>query len=73
MTLIEHPKVMRLCTRYGLPRPTLMRFTMKLLAHLYDTRDGDWMDKAISTLAKVAPVCMTNYSVLRSTKKGTAT
>jgi len=55
VSLIEHPQVMHLCTRYGLPRPTLMRFTMKLLAHLYDTRDGDWMDKVISTLAKVAP------------------
>jgi geranylgeranyl reductase family protein len=55
VSLIEHPQVMHLCTRYGLPRPTLMRFTMKLLAHLYDSRDGDWMDKVISTLAKVAP------------------
>ncbi|MDQ7992152.1 MAG: geranylgeranyl reductase family protein [Propionicimonas sp.] len=55
VSLIEHPQVMHLCTRYGLPRPTLMRFTMKLLAHLYDTRDGDWMDKVITTLAKVAP------------------
>ncbi len=55
VSLIEHPQVMHLCTRYGLPRPTLMRFTMKLLAHLYDTRDGDWMDKVITGLAKVAP------------------
>lgn len=55
VSLIEHPQVMHLCTRYGLPRPALMRFTMKLLAHLYDTRDGDWMDKVITTLAKVAP------------------
>lgn len=55
VSLIEHPQVMHLCTRYGLPRPVLMRFTMKLLAHLYDTRDGDWMDKVLTTLAKVAP------------------
>ncbi len=55
VSLIGHPQVMHVCTRYGLPRPVLMRFTMKLLAHLYDTRDGDWMDKVISTLAKVAP------------------
>lgn len=53
--LIEHPQVMHVCTRYGLPRPTLMRFTMKLLAHLYDGADGDWMDKVIRTLTKVAP------------------
>ncbi len=55
VSLIEHPQVMHVCTRYGLPRPTLMRFTMKLLAHLYDTRDGDWMDKVITALTKVAP------------------
>ncbi|PFG17069.1 geranylgeranyl reductase family protein [Propionicimonas paludicola] len=55
VSLIEHPQVMHLCTRYGLPRPTLMRFTMKMLAHLYDTRDGDWMDKVLTALTKVAP------------------
>lgn len=55
VALIERPEVMRLCTRYGLPRPTLMKFTMKLLAHLYDTSDGDWMDKAITSLTRVVP------------------
>ena len=53
--LIEHPQVMRICTRYGLPRPTLMRFTIKLLAHLYDTREGDWMDRVIHSLSRVVP------------------
>ncbi len=55
VALIERPEVMRLCTRYGLPRPTLMSFVMKLLAHLYDTDRGDWMDKTITTLTKVVP------------------
>jgi menaquinone-9 beta-reductase len=55
VSLIEHPQVMHVCTKYGLPRPTLMRFTMKLLAHLYDTRKGDWMDMVLTTLTKVAP------------------
>ncbi len=55
VALIGHPQVMRICTRYGLPRPALMRFTMKLLAHLYDTSDGDWMDKVITGLTKVVP------------------
>ena len=54
VTLIEHPQVIRLCA-LGLPRPTLMRFTMKLLAHLYDSREGDWMDHVICSLAKVVP------------------
>ena len=55
VSLIERPEIMRLCTRYGLPRPTLMKFTMKLLAHLYDTSDGDWMDKTITAMTKVVP------------------
>jgi len=53
--LIEHPAVMRLCTRYGLPRRTLMGFTMKLLSGLYDERHGNWMDQLIATLARLAP------------------
>ena len=32
--LIGNPQVMRACTKYGLPRKTLMRFTLKLLANL---------------------------------------
>ncbi|MGY4719486.1 geranylgeranyl reductase family protein [Naumannella cuiyingiana] len=53
--LIGNPQVMRLCTRYGLPRRTLMRFTLKLLANLTDASDGDAMDKIINGLSKIAP------------------
>jgi geranylgeranyl reductase family protein len=53
--LIEHPEVMRICTRYGLPRPTLMRFTLKLLSDSYDRRGGDTMDRVITALTKIAP------------------
>ena len=53
--LIGHPQVMRVCTRYGLPRRTLMRFTLKLLANLTDANDGDAMDKLINSLSKIAP------------------
>ncbi|WP_097677294.1 geranylgeranyl reductase family protein [Nigerium massiliense] len=53
--LINDPRVMHVCVQYGLPRPTLMKFTMKLLAHLYDTKDGDWMDKVITAATKVVP------------------
>jgi flavin-dependent dehydrogenase len=52
---IGHPQVMRLATRHGVPRPTLMRFTLKLLANLTDPRDGDVMDRLINGLSKVAP------------------
>lgn len=53
--LIGNPNVMKLATRHGLPHPTLMRFTLKLLANLTDPRDGDAMDKVINAITKVAP------------------
>lgn len=53
--LIEHPQVMRTCTRYGLPRPLVMRFTHKLLADCYEPRGGDVFDRVISALTKMVP------------------
>jgi len=53
--LIERPEIMRACVKYGLPRPVLMRFVMKLLSDGFDRRDGDWMDRLISVLSKAAP------------------
>jgi menaquinone-9 beta-reductase len=53
--LIGHPAVMRTATKYGMPRRTLMRFVLKLLANLYDTRDGDAMDRVITAMTRVAP------------------
>nr|WP_236683197.1 geranylgeranyl reductase family protein [Demequina sediminicola] len=53
--LIDHPSVMRLCTRYGLPRPLVMHFTHKLLADVYEPSGGDWADRLMVTLTKVAP------------------
>ncbi len=53
--LIGHPAVMRAGTRHALPRKTLMRFMLKLLANLYDSRDGDTMDRVITAMARVAP------------------
>lgn len=53
--LIGEPRIMYLCTRYGLPRKTLMQFVMKLLAHLTDERGGDAMDRIINALCKAAP------------------
>jgi len=52
---IGHPAVMRACVQHGLPRPVLMRMTMKWLSHLWDTRDGDWMDNVITLLTRMAP------------------
>ena len=53
--LIEHPEVMRLCTRYGLPRPLVMRFTLKLLSDCYEPRGGDMVDRVISGLTRLVP------------------
>ncbi|MBO1752430.1 geranylgeranyl reductase family protein [Actinotalea sp. BY-33] len=53
--LIEHPEVMRICTRHGLPRPALMRLTLKLLADVYEPRGGDLSDRFISALTRIAP------------------
>lgn len=53
--LIGHPAVMRAGTRHALPRATLMRFMLKLLANLYDTREGDAMDRVLTAMARLAP------------------
>lgn len=53
--LIGDPHIMHLCTRYGLPRKTLMRFVLKLLANLTDSHGGDAMDRIINALCKAAP------------------
>ncbi|WP_199425025.1 geranylgeranyl reductase family protein [Actinotalea solisilvae] len=53
--LIEHPEVMRVCTRYGLPRPALMRLTLKLLSDVWEPRGGDLSDRFIAALTRIAP------------------
>lgn len=53
--LIGHPTVMSTATKYGLPRKTLMRFVVKLMAHLYDAKGGDPMDRVISATTRLTP------------------
>ncbi|MGH9259882.1 MAG: FAD-dependent oxidoreductase, partial [Acidimicrobiales bacterium] len=53
--LIGDPRIMKLCTRHGLPHPTLMRFTLKLLANLTDRRGGDAMDRLINAMTRLTP------------------
>ncbi len=53
--LIGNPRVMALATRHGLPRPLLMKFTLKLLANLRDPRGGDALDRVINGLSRMAP------------------
>lgn len=53
--LIGNPKIMRLCTTYGLPRQRLMRLVHKLLANLADPHPKDLDDFVIDSLSMLAP------------------
>ncbi|MQA03581.1 MAG: geranylgeranyl reductase family protein [Streptosporangiales bacterium] len=53
--MISNPHLMKVATRHGLPHPTLMRFTLKMLANLTDPRGGDAADRVINAMTKLAP------------------
>ncbi len=53
--LIGHPEVMRLATKYGLPRTTLMRFLLKAMANLAEPHGHRASDRIINALARIAP------------------
>jgi len=53
--LIGNPHVMAVATRHGLPRPLLMKFTLKLLANLRDPHGGDVLDRVINGMSRLAP------------------
>lgn len=53
--LIGNPVVMRTATKYGMPRKTLMKLVLKLLAGLYDEKDGDAFDRVITAATRMAP------------------
>ena len=48
MKAIGNPEVMQLATKHGLPRTTLMRFLLKLMANLTDPHGGDADDRIIN-------------------------
>jgi geranylgeranyl reductase family protein len=52
---IGHPWVMKFATRHGLPRPSVMRFTMKLLANLTEPGGGDAADRVINAMSRLTP------------------
>jgi geranylgeranyl reductase family protein len=52
---IGHPAVMRFATRHGVKRPWVMRFTMKLLGNLTETKGGDAVDRLLNALSKMTP------------------
>ena len=53
--LIGDPRFMKVATRYGLPRPTLMKLVLKLLANLYEPARGDAIDRVVRGLVRLAP------------------
>ncbi|WP_242491686.1 geranylgeranyl reductase family protein [Actinomyces minihominis] len=53
VALIENPKIMRICTYYGLPRKRLMKLVNKLLSDGYERSGGDIDDQLITLLTKV--------------------
>ncbi|MDO4242168.1 MAG: FAD-dependent oxidoreductase [Actinomyces sp.] len=55
VSLIEHPEVMRLCTRHGLGRKHLMRLVTKLLSDGWERRGGDAADHLIQILTRMVP------------------
>ena len=55
VSLIEHPEVMRVCTRYGLGRRRLMRLVSKLLSDGWERRGGDAIDHFIQLLTRMVP------------------
>jgi menaquinone-9 beta-reductase len=52
---IGNPEVMRLATKYGLPRTTLMRFLLKIMANLPESHGGRADDRLIHVLSSLAP------------------
>ena len=53
--LIGKPSFMQFATKHGMKRPGVMRFTMKLLGNLTETRGGDAVDRLINALSKMTP------------------
>ncbi len=53
--MIGHPGFMKFATRHGVKRPAVMRFTMKLLGNLTETRGGDAVDRLINAVSKMTP------------------
>jgi geranylgeranyl reductase family protein len=53
--LIGKPSFMQFATRHGVKRPYIMRFTMKLLGNLTETRGGDAVDRLVNAVSKMTP------------------
>jgi geranylgeranyl reductase family protein len=52
---IGNPEVMRLATKYGLPRTALMRLLLKIMANLPEEHGGRADDRLVRMLSRMAP------------------
>ncbi len=52
---IGNPEVMRLATKYGLPRTTMMKFLLKIMANLAEPGGKGAGDRIINSLSRIAP------------------
>ena len=55
LKLMGNDRVMKVAAQKGLAHPTLMKFTLKLLANLSEPKGGDVADRLISALTRIAP------------------
>ena len=53
--LMGHPRVMRLCVDFGMPRRRIMRLVFRLMAHLTNAQSRDNADRIIHALERVVP------------------
>lgn len=53
--VVGDPKVMKVCTEYGMPIRPLMELVFKLMAHLTDEQPSDLKDLTINWLARLTP------------------
>jgi len=53
--LMGHPRVMRFCVDFGMPRRRIMRLVFRLMAHLTNNETRDNADRIIHALERVVP------------------
>ena len=53
--LMGDPRVMHVCTTYGMPHRPLMELVLKLMAHLTDREPSDAKDVLLNTLQRLTP------------------
>lgn len=53
--VIGNPDVMRLAVKYGLPRETMMRYLLKVMANLSEPHGGSAGDRLLNAMSRITP------------------